>query len=253
MATDEVVFFHSVLSPALNIGLVSPQECCEAVLTAFEDGDAPLHSVEGFIRQVIGWREFINGVYWHRGPEYKTLNALGAERPVPAWFRTGETPLNCLHHCIRTALERGWNNHIQRLMVLGNFFLITGMRPREVVQWYMEMTVDAYDWVMAANVIGVVLYADGGYVASKPYAATSTYINRMSDYCRGCQYDPNLKTGPKACPFNYLYWDFIDRHSERLGKIHRMEMAVENWWKRSDAEREEVRKSARAFLAEHVP
>lgn len=253
MSTEEVVFFHSVLSPVLNTGLLSPQECCEAALTAFEDGDVPLESVEGFIRQVIGWREFVNGVYWHRGPEYKTLNALGAVRPLPEWFRTGDTPLNCLHHTIRTALDHGWNNHIQRLMVLGNFFLIAAIRPREVMQWYMEMTVDASDWVVAVNVIGFALYADGGYVASKAYASTSTYIHRMSDYCRGCQYSPEIQTGPKACPFNYLHWNFIDRHSIRFARNQRMEAVVQSWGKRTKVEQQEIRDSARVFLAQYVP
>ncbi|MDQ6860529.1 MAG: cryptochrome/photolyase family protein [Verrucomicrobiota bacterium] len=207
MAEAEPHLFHSVLSSSLNLGLLTPRECVEAAIDAYRRGAAPLNSVEGYVRQVIGWREFINGVYWLRGPEYKTLNSLGADRPLPGWFYTGQTEMNCLHHVLKQNLSLGWNHHIQRLMVLGNFFLISGINPQEALRWYNEMYVDAYDWVMAPNVIGMSLYADGGYMATKPYAATSTYINRMSNYCAGCRFDPAQKTGPDACPFNYLYWD----------------------------------------------
>lgn len=253
MDQKEPVLFHSVLSPLLNLGLLSPQECAEAAVRAYEAGKAPLASVEGFVRQIIGWREFINGVYWHRGPEYKELNALGAERPLPTWFYTADTPMNCLHRVLSQTLHMGWNHHIQRLMVLGNFMLIAGIHPRAGFNWFLEMYVDAYDWVMAANVIGMILHADGGYMATKPYAATSTYIRRMSDYCRHCAFDPDEKTGPKACPFNYLYWDFIDRHSDRFAANQRMKMIVQAWLKRGERDRQAVRESAAAFLAEHVP
>ena len=253
MAEDEPFLFHSVLTPMLNLGLLTPMECVEAAISAYERGKAPLNSVEGFVRQIIGWREFINGVYWHRGPEYKTVNALGAERPLPAWFYTAETPMNCLHHVLRQNLELGWNHHIQRLMVLGNFMLIAGINPQEGLRWFNEMYVDAYDWVMAANVLGMSLYADGGYMATKPYAATSTYIRRMSNYCAGCRFDPNEKTGPDACPFNYLYWDFIGRHAERYTPNPRMRAIVGGWMKRDASSREAVWASAARFLEEHVP
>lgn len=199
--------------PCSISGLLTPRECVEAAIDAYSRGAAPLNSVEGYVRQVIGWREFINGVYWLRGPEYKKLNSLGATRPLPGWFYTGETPMNCLHHVLKQNLALGWNHHIQRLMVLGNFFLISGSSPQEALRWYNEMYVDAYDWVMAANVIGMSLYADSGYMAIKPYAATSTSINRMSNYCAGCPFDPKRKTGPEACPFNYLYRRFIDERA----------------------------------------
>ena len=247
------MLYHSALSPLLNTGLLSPAECVEAAVAAYQTGAAPLNSVEGFVRQIIGWREFINGIYWHRGPEYKELNSLGAERPLPAWFYTAETPMNCLHRTLQQTLAMGWNHHIQRLMVLGNFFLIAGVRPQEALRWYLEMYVDAYDWVMAANVIGLSLHADGGYMATKPYAAGSGYIRKMSDYCRGCRFDPDQKTGPDACPFNYLYWNFLDQHADRFIENQRMRMIVTGWLKRPEADREAVRQSAQTFLAGHVP
>jgi deoxyribodipyrimidine photolyase-related protein len=253
MAEGEPFLFHSVLTPMLNLGLLTPTECVEAAIAAYEKGEAPLNSVEGFVRQIIGWREFINGVYWHRGPEYKMVNALGAERPLPAWFYTAETPMNCLHQVLRQNLDLGWNHHIQRLMVLGNFMLIAGINPQEGLRWFNEMYVDAYDWVMAANVLGMSLYADGGYMATKPYAATSTYIRRMSNYCASCRFDPDQKTGPEACPYNYLYWDFIGRHAKRFAPNPRMRAIVGGWLKRTETNQETVRESAARLLKEHVP
>lgn len=248
MSEGEPFLFHSVLSPLLNLGLLTPRECVEAAIQAYECGDAPINSVEGYVRQVIGWREFINGIYWSRGPEYGELNELQAERPLPAWFYTGDTPLNCLHHVLRQTLDLGWNHHIQRLMILGNYCLIAGIRPQEALRWYLKMYVDAFDWVMAANVIGMSLYADGGYIATKPYAATSGYIRKMSNYCAGCRYDPDQKTGPEACPFNYLYWNFIDQHAERFAANPRMRPLVQGWQKRAASEQLKVRESARWFL-----
>jgi deoxyribodipyrimidine photolyase-related protein len=248
MSEGEPFLFHSVLSPLLNLGLLTPRECVEAAIRAYERGEAPLNSVEGYVRQVIGWREFINGIYWHRGPEYRELNELHAELPLPAWFYTGDTPMNCLHHVLRQTLALGWNHHIQRLMILGNYCLIAGIRPQEALRWYLEMYVDAFDWVMAANVIGMSLYADGGYIATKPYAVTSGYIRKMSNYCAGCRFDPDQKTGPDACPFNYLYWNFIDQHAGRFAANPRMRALVQGWLKRTTSDQEKVRESARLFL-----
>jgi deoxyribodipyrimidine photolyase-related protein len=237
-----------VLSSSLNLGLLTPRECVEAAIKAYQRGAAPIHSVEGYIRQVIGWREFINGVYWLRGPDYKEMNSLAAQHPLPTFFYTAETQLNCLHHVLKQNLQLGWNHHIQRLMVIGNFCLVAGINPQEALRWYHEMYVDGYDWVMAPNVLGMSLYADGGFMATKPYASTSAYINRMSNYCTGCRYDPQKKTGPEACPFNYLYWDFIDRHAERFAANPRMRSIVNGWLERSDAHKELVRASATQFL-----
>jgi len=249
MAEHEPILFHSLLSPMLNLGLLEPRECVEAAIDAYRNGRAPLNSVEGFVRQILGWREFINGIYWYRGPGYRELNSLSAAQPLPKFFYTGDTDMNCLHHVLRQDLALGWNHHIQRLIVLGNFLLITGINPQQALRWYSEMYVDAYDWVMAPNVIGMSLYADGGSMATKPYAATSSYIDKMSNYCKGCRFDPKQKTGSDACPFNYLYWHFIDQHADRFSGNPRMRTIVSSWLKRSETNKEDVRVSARGFLS----
>ena len=247
-AQGQPVLYHSVLSPLLNLGLLHPRECVERVLAAFEEGRAPLASVEGFVRQVAGWREFINGAYWQRMPGYKDENFLGAERALPRWFYTGETELNCLRQVITQALELGWVHHIQRLMIVGNFLLIAGIAPAEALRWYLEMTVDAYDWVMVPNALGIILYADGGFVATKPYAAGAGYIHKMSNYCEGCRYSPLTKTGPEACPFNALYWDFHGRHADVLRHNPRVSRVVQAWEGKTEAERRAVRTTAGKFL-----
>jgi deoxyribodipyrimidine photolyase-related protein len=248
MAAEEPALFHSVLSPFLNIGLLTPAECVEAAVVAWEDGRAPLASVEGFIRQIIGWREFVNGVYWLRMPGYTELNELGAQRPLPSWAYTGETQMNCVGTTIRQALATGYNHHIQRLMILGNYFLLGGYRPSEVLRWYNELYLDAYDWVMAANVIGMVLHADGGFMATKPYAAGPAYIHKMSNYCAGCRYQPAAKTGPDACPFHALYWNFYVRHAARFSANPRVAVITSACQKKSPAERQALQQAADTFL-----
>ena len=248
MVEDDQLLFHSVVSPTINLGLLTPRECIEKAIAAYESGKAPLASVEGFVRQIAGWREFINGVYWLKMPEYAEVNGLGAERPLPDFFYTGETDLNCLHQTIGQVRATGFNHHIQRLMVLGNFLLLAGVKPQEALRWFLEMYVDAHDWVMAANVLGMVLHADGGFMATKPYAAGSGYISRMSNYCQGCRYKPEVKTGPEACPFNYLYWDFYARHESRFAKNPRVGMALKTLNKKEPGEREAIADSAREFL-----
>ena len=248
MQEGQPVLFHSVISPLLNVGLLDPRECIQAAIDAYDAGRAPLPAVEGFVRQIVGWREFINGVYWLRMPEYPKLNALGATRPLPKWIYTGKTEMNCLHHALRQVIELAYNHHIQRLMVLGNFFLLGGFAPTEVLRWYTEMYTDAQDWVMAANVIGMILHADGGYMATKPYAAGAGYINRMSNYCAGCRYDPNQRLGPDACPFNYLYWNFYAEHRDRFAQNQRVGMMIKTWDKKPTAEQKQIREQAREFL-----
>lgn len=240
--------FHSVLSPLINIGLLTPRECVQAALKAYEKKKAPLASVEGFVRQIIGWREFINGIYWWKMPGYRDVNALGADRPLPAWIRTGETDMACLRHVIRQAIDLGYNHHIERLMVLGNFFLLGGYRPADVLRWYQELYVDAYDWVMLPNVYGMILYADGGLFATKPYAAGSGYISRMSNHCAGCRYKPAVKTGPEACPFNYLYWNFFGTHRDRFARNPRIGMMIKTWDKKTAKEQQAIRREADAWL-----
>jgi deoxyribodipyrimidine photolyase-related protein len=248
MVKGQRVLFHSVLSPLLNIGLLTPMECLEAAEAAWRQGSAPLASVEGFIRQILGWREFIHGIYWLRMPAYRELNALEADRPLPRWAYDGTTEMACLAEAIGTALSHGYNHHIQRLMVLGNYFLLGGHAPREVLRWYMEMYIDAYDWVMVPNVLGMVLYADGGFFATKPYSAGPAYLAKMGDACGGCRYDPRRKDGPDACPFHALYWAFQGKHAERFGTNPRMAMMVRQWEKKPAAEQRELQRRAERFL-----
>jgi deoxyribodipyrimidine photolyase-related protein len=249
MSEGDEVLFHSVLSPMLNIGLLKPRECVDAAVAAYEAGRAPIESVEGFVRQIIGWREFVNGVYWHAMPGYVKHNALDAKRSLPGWLYTGETEMNCLRQTIRQVLHSAYNHHIQRLMVLGNFFLLGGFDPRAVLRWYTEMYADAHDWVMAANVIGMILHADGGYMATKPYAAGAAYIHRMSNYCEGCRFKPTARTGPEACPYNYLYWNFFAQHAERFAHNPRVAMAIRTWKRKPREEQETILRQAKEFLA----
>lgn len=253
MISGQNTLYHSVLSPLLNIGLLTPMECIAAALAEYEKGKAPLASVEGFIRQIVGWREFINGIYWLKMPGYRDENFLQASRPLPPWIHSGETDMNCLHQCIKQVNASGYNHHIQRLMVLGNFFMLSGCEPKAVLRWYMEMYVDAYDWVMQPNVLGMILYADGGFIATKPYVAGSGYISKMSNYCQGCRYKPDIKTGPEACPFNYLYWSFFDLHGGKFKKNPRVGMMLRTWEKKSPEDKLSIRDSSDAFFAAHFP
>lgn len=250
MVEGEESLFHSVISPLINLGLLTPRECIEKAVAAYDKGKAPLASVEGFVRQIAGWREFVNGVYWLKMPEYEKVNGLDALRALPDFFYTGETEMNCLRQCLQQVIGTGFNHHIQRLMVLGNFLLLAGVRPQEALRWFNEMYVDAHDWVMAANVLGMVLHADGGFMATKPYAAGSGYISRMSNYCAGCRYKPEVKTGAEACPFNYLYWDFYARHEKRFARNPRVGMALKTLAKKTPAERKAIGESARKFFEE---
>jgi len=248
MVEGDSTLFHSALTPMLNTGLLTPNECVDAAIEAYQSGDAPLAGVEGFVRQIIGWREFINGIYWLKMPDYAESNALGAERKLPDFFYTGETEMNCLRQVIRQVIDTAYNHHIQRLMILGNFMTLAGIRPQEGLRWFLEMYADAFDWVMMANVIGMALHADGGFMATKPYVSSSSYISKMSNYCDGCRYKPSVKTGPDACPFNYLYWDFYDRHTKRFDSNPRTAMMVKSWVKRKPESKKEVLESAEKFL-----
>ena len=218
---------HSLLSPYLNLGLLSPREVCNAAHDAFRAGRVPLNSAEGFIRQVIGWREFIWNMYWKWMPDYPDLNALDAHVPLPGFFTDPtRTKMNCLSRCVGAVKERGYAHHIQRLMVMGNFALIAGINPRQFTDWMWESFVDAAEWVMVPNVVGMTLFADGGRVATKPYAAGGNYIDKMSDYCSGCHYDRTKRVGDDACPFTTLYWNFLSRNDERLIKNPRIAQQV---------------------------
>ena len=210
---------------------------------------APLNAVEGFIRQIIGWREFVRGVYWLKMPEYGQLNSLGATRKLPWFYWSAETRMNCLHQAISDTRDNAYAHHIQRLMVTGNFALLAGLHPDEVDEWYLVVYADAYEWVEMPNVRGMALHADGGIMGSKPYASSGAYINRMSDYCKTCHYDVREAVGEKACPFNALYWDFIARHSERFAQNQRMAMPVRTLSKMTPERVQELRGQAAGFLA----
>ncbi|MCW2620563.1 MAG: deoxyribodipyrimidine photolyase-related protein [Frankiales bacterium] len=231
---------HSVLSPAINLGLLHPLEVVQAAQDAFRAGAAPLNSVEGFVRQVIGWREYVWSVYWHVEPDYRSRNALLARRHLPAWFTSldakGEVTAHCLASVLRDLRERGWVHHIPRLMVLGNYALQRGWRPDELTAWFSTSFVDGYDWVMLPNVTGMSQHADGGLMTTKPYASGGAYINRMSDYCTPCAYDPKVRVGPDACPFTAGYWAFLERNAGRLAGNHRMRQPLAGLGRLEDLE-----------------
>jgi deoxyribodipyrimidine photolyase-related protein len=233
----------------LNCGLLDAREVCAAVEAEYRAGRAPLNAAEGFIRQILGWREYVRGVYWLKMPGYAHMNALNATRPLPAFYWTGETKMACLNACITQTLEEAYAHHIQRLMVTGTFALLASVNPHEVHEWYLAVYADAYEWVELPNTIGMSQFADGGMLASKPYAASGNYINKMSDYCKGCAYDVAEKTGAKACPFNYLYWDFLDRNRATLGRNPRLGTVYRAYDAMPPARKAAVRKSAAAFLA----
>ncbi len=224
MKADAPFLFHSLLSPALNIGLLSPREVCDAAEAAWRSGAAPLNAVEGFVRQILGWREYIRGVYWTLMPDYAARNALGATRPLPELYWTGETAMRCLSQVVEDTRRYAYSHHIQRLMVTGNFALLAGVAPQEIERWYLAVYADAFEWVEMPNTLGMAVFADGGQMASKPYAASGAYIDRMSDFCGPCAYDVKQKTGPGACPFNYLYWAFLIRQKDKLAHNPRLAM-----------------------------
>jgi deoxyribodipyrimidine photolyase-related protein len=240
--------FHSLISTSLNLGLLDPLEICQRAEAAYRDGHAPLNAVEGFIRQILGWREFIRGIYWLKMPQYRHLNALAATRNLPAFYWTGQTRMRCLGDAVATTKRHAYAHHIQRLMLTGNFALLAGIDPAQVDEWYLAVYADAYEWVEMPNTRGMALFADGGIVGSKPYAASGAYINKMSDYCGGCFYDVKDATGPRACPFNALYWDFIARHTERFAGNARMAMPLMGLKKMAPTKLAALRSRADAFL-----
>ncbi|MCW6508041.1 cryptochrome/photolyase family protein [Lichenifustis flavocetrariae] len=248
MKTGEGFLFHGVISPYLNAGLLTAEEVCRRAEDAYRAGLAPLNAVEGFIRQILGWREFIRGVYWLKMPDYETTNALNATRPLPAFYWTGDTEMNCLRQAIGDTRRHAYAHHIQRLMVTGNFALLAGIRPAEIEEWYLAVYADAYDWVELPNVHGMVMFADGGLMSSKPYAAGGNYINRMSDYCGDCAYDVNKKSGEGACPFNFMYWAFLIDNAETLSRNHRLLNAYRTLERFGPKRRAAIQAEAHAFL-----
>jgi deoxyribodipyrimidine photolyase-related protein len=227
MTSENWALHHSLLSPYINNGLLHASEVITAAMKAYKTGSVPIESAEGFVRQIIGWREYVNGMYWFLGPDYRENNELGANRPLlPLFSDPNKTSMNCMKETVTDINERAWVHHIPRLMLLSNLALVTGTNPQEFLDWMREVFIDASEWVMVPNVIGMGVHADGGRMMTKPYAAGGAYISRMSNYCKGCTYNPKLRIGESACPFTTLYWDFLDRHKESFAKNHRMSQQV---------------------------
>ncbi|MDJ0651979.1 MAG: cryptochrome/photolyase family protein [Simkaniaceae bacterium] len=253
MVQGEAWLYHSHLSFYLNCSVLFPMECIEKAIEAFSKQKVPLNSVEGFIRQILGWREYVRGIYWLKMPQYKKENFLVAKQTLPQFYWTGKTKMNCLKQCITETKAHAYAHHIQRLMVLGNFALLAGINPREVNEWYWIVYADAYEWVELPNVSGMILYADGGLLASKPYAASGAYINRMSDYCKGCYYKVKEKSGPHACPFNYLYWNFLMRNRKKLEKNRRLTRSYRTLEKMSQEKQRNIKEEAQRFFKQLSP
>lgn len=248
MTTDSLVVYHSTLSIYLNIGLLTPSELLDAAVNAYEQGHAPLNAVEGFVRQVLGWREYIYWMYWRMMPELTTANDWDATRPMPAMFWTAQTDMNCIRHVTQRLLDHGYSHHIERLMIVCNFCLLAGINPIDVSEWFLSMYADAYEWVVLPNVIGMGLNADGGMTATKPYIASANYISKMSNYCAGCRYHAKQRTGDDACPYNFLYWNFIISYEKRLRANPRFGPSVLGLKHLTAQERKEVQQQASTFL-----
>lgn len=248
MKTGEPFIYHAVIAPYINIGLLTAIEVCDAAVAAHGAGHAPLAAVEGFVRQIIGWREYVRGLYFHLMPGYARSNHLRAERAMPWFYWSGETDLFCIAETVRNTRQHAYAHHIQRLMVTGNFALLAGIRPADVEAWYLGVYADAFEWVELPNVHGMALFADGGLLASKPYAASGAYIDRMSDYCASCRYDPKVRTGPDACPFNLLYWNFMIENRVALGGNQRLAMVYRNLDAMPADRVRTIRAEAAAFL-----
>ena len=244
MASGAPYLFHSLLSFALNTKMLDPREVVAAAENAWRGGRVPLAAAEGFIRQILGWREYVRGVYWARMPQYAASNVFTHAAPLPEWFWTGKTGMRCLAHAIGQSLAQAYAHHIQRLMVIGNFALLAGLDPDAVHRWYLGVYIDAFEWVEMPNTLGMSQFADGGLLATKPYVSSAAYIDRMSDYCKGCRYDRRQRTGARACPFNALYWNFFERNAAVLGNNPRLGMVYRQLEKFSTADRAALREQA---------
>ncbi|MGB0965290.1 MAG: cryptochrome/photolyase family protein [Litorivicinus sp.] len=250
MRQDDDWLFHSCISIYLNIGLLNPLDLCRRAEMEYRTGRAPINAVEGFIRQILGWREYVRGIYWLCMPEYAELNGLDAQRTLPDfyWDET-KTEMNCVRQAVRLTRQEAWSHHILRLMVTGNLALLLGVAPKHLAHWYLAVYADAFEWVELPNVLGMVSHADGGYLGSKPYAASGKYISRQGDYCDHCRYSPKQDVGPKACPMNALYWDFIARHEDKFARHPRMAMMYRTWARMKPEKREALLAQAQQTLA----
>ncbi|WP_420328574.1 cryptochrome/photolyase family protein [Mameliella sp.] len=240
--------YHSLLSGYMNIGLLDPLDACHAVEKAFENGDVPINAAEGFIRQIIGWREYVRGIYFREGPEYPERNVLDHNRKLPWFYWSAETDMRCVAKAVEQTRDEAYAHHIQRLMVTGNFGLLAGVDPHALHEWYLSVYIDAFEWVEAPNTVGMSQFADGGIIASKPYVSSGNYINKMSDHCKPCAYSVAAKTGKTACPFNLLYWHFMDRHRDRFESNPRMAQMYRTFDRMDPDKRETVLREAQSFL-----
>jgi deoxyribodipyrimidine photolyase-related protein len=252
MLSGEPFMYHSLLSASLNAHLLRPMELVRAAEKAFHDGRAPLNAVEGFIRQIIGWREYVYGIYWSFMPEYRDRNSRGSRLDLPDWFWTGDTDLNCLRQTLAGVVDRAYSHHIQRLMIVCNFATLAALSPQAVNDWFYAMYIDSHDWVVTPNVIGMGMNADGQTMATKPYVSSAAYINRMSDYCKGCRYNPGERIGDDACPFNFLYWTFLKHFRPKLGSNPRMTMVLKNLDKIDAGEMHTMMNQRKRFIDLHV-
>lgn len=251
MVSGEHTLFHSLVSPYLNCGLLTPLEVCQQVELAYQQQRAPLNAAEGFIRQVIGWREYVRGIYWLLMPQYSQQNQLNNQRDLPGYYWHGQTRMKCMSECFTNTFRNAYAHHIQRLMVTGNFALLAGIIPQQVCDWYLAVYADAYDWVELPNTLGMVMHADAGYLGSKPYAASGNYINKMSDYCSHCPYSVKTAIDSNSCPFNSLYWHFIQRHQSHFSRNPRMTMIYRSWEKMSESKQHAILRRAE-YLLDHI-
>ena len=248
MLLGQPFLYHSLISLYMNIGLLNPLTVCEQVEAAYYAGKAPLNAVEGYIRQIVGWREYVRGIYWLKMPDYLEQDYFENTRALPEFYWSGQTDMACLRSAITQTREEAYAHHIQRLMITGNFALLIGVQPKEIHEWYLAVYADAYEWVELPNTLGMSQFADGGMLGSKPYAASGNYINKMSDYCKSCRYDVKQKVGPDACPFNALYWHFMARNKDKLNGNARLGQVYRTWDKMGKTKQNEYLASAHAFL-----
>ncbi|MFT6485218.1 MAG: deoxyribodipyrimidine photolyase-related protein, partial [Neolewinella sp.] len=239
MTVRHPLLYHANLSFAMNVKMISPQEVIDAAVAEWQSRqeEIEINQVEGFVRQILGWREYMRGVYWAKMPQFAVSNDLDHQAKLPEWFWTGGTKMNCLSHAVNQSLDLAYAHHIQRLMITGNFALILGVHPDEVDAWYLGVYIDAIEWVEITNTRGMSQRADGGLIATKPYCSSANYVNKMSDYCKGCHYNYKEKIGEKACPFNSLYWDFLDRHREKFSNNFRMAFMYKTWDRKDGEEK----------------
>jgi len=250
MKSNEPFMFHSLLSAYLNSGLLDPMDCIEEAECRYRNNEAPLNSTEGFIRQIIGWREFIRGIYWSNMPHYKELNFFNNTNKLPSFFWDGDTKMHCIADVVSTTKKNAYAHHIQRLMVTGNFAMLSGISPSDICDWYLSVYIDAYEWVELPNTLGMATFSDGGVVGSKPYAASGKYINRMSNYCSSCEYNPKNTIEDDSCPFNYLYWNFLMKNQGLLSKNPRMGLIYNTLSKFQEPFKEKVKRKSDIFFKE---